>query len=95
MSGQVILWDSPNQNQNNFDPFWGEYHQALTVKGERHPICGTESNPCSTQDLNSDCSGERQTCYHGATKLLHVHVDINKTSVPAQNLDPSLLCVDL
>ena len=40
----------------------GENHQALAVKGERHPTCSQESNP--------DCSGERQTCYHGATKPL-------------------------
>ena len=36
----------------------GENHQALAVKGERHPTCGLESNPGR--------SGERQTCYHGA-----------------------------
>ena len=38
----------------------GENHQALAVKGERHPTCGLELNP--------GCSSERRTCYHGATK---------------------------
>ena len=37
----------------------GENHQALAVKGERHPTCDEESNP--------DCSGGK--CgYHGAAK---------------------------
>ena len=30
------------------------------MKGERHPTCGPELNPGR--------SGERRTCYHGATK---------------------------
>ena len=38
----------------------GENHQALAVKGERHPTCGLELNPGR--------SGERRMCYHGATK---------------------------
>ena len=38
----------------------GENHQALAVKGERHPTCGLELNPGH--------SGERWTCYHGVTK---------------------------
>ena len=32
----------------------GENHQALAVKGERHPTCGLELNP--------GCSGERRMC---------------------------------
>ena len=43
----------------------GEKHQALAVKGEKHPTCSTEFlkwNPGHT------C--ERRTCYHGATKPL-------------------------
>ena len=40
----------------------GENHQALAVKGERHPTCGLDS------ESNPGCSGERRTCYHGATK---------------------------
>ena len=40
----------------------GENHQALAVKGERHTTCGLELNPGR--------SGERRTCYHGATKPL-------------------------
>ena len=40
----------------------GKNHQALAVKGERHPTCSQESNP--------DFSGEKQTCYHGTTKPL-------------------------
>ena len=39
----------------------GENHQALAVKGETHPTCGLESNPGR--------SGQRRTCYHGATKF--------------------------
>ena len=35
----------------------GENHQALAVKGERHPTCGLELNPGR--------SNERRTCYHG------------------------------
>ena len=43
-----------------------EKHQALAVKGERHPNYGMKSNPgCSRQDLNTGCSGERLTSYHG------------------------------
>ena len=37
-----------------------ENHQALAVKGERHPTCSLELNPGR--------NGERRTCYHGATK---------------------------
>ena len=36
-------------------------HQVLAVNGERHPTCGSELNPGH--------SGERRTCYHGATKM--------------------------
>ena len=64
--GQLALWDGPNQN--NFEPSeggrkpQGENHQALAVKGERHPICSPE--------WNIGRSSERWTCYHGATKPL-------------------------
>ena len=44
----------------------GENNQALAVKGERHPTCGLELNPGR--------SGERRTCYHGATKPLPYHL---------------------
>ena len=37
----------------------GENHQALAVKGERHPTCGLDS------ESNLGRSGERRTCYHG------------------------------
>ena len=40
----------------------GENHQALAVKGERHPTRGLELNPGH--------SGERRACYHSATKPL-------------------------
>ena len=42
----------------------GENHQALAVKGERHPTCGLDS------ESNPGRSGERRMCYHGATKPL-------------------------
>ena len=43
-----------------------EKHQALAVKGKRHPNYGMKSNPgCSRQDLNTGCSCERLTSYHG------------------------------
>ena len=38
----------------------GENHQALAVKGERHPTCSLE--------LNAGHSGEKQLWYHSATK---------------------------
>ena len=40
----------------------GENHHVLAVKGERHLTYSPES------ELNPVRSGERQTCYHGATK---------------------------
>ena len=47
-----------------------ENHQALTVKGKRHPTHGTESNPdCSSEDLNLGLSS-RQTCFRDITKPL-------------------------
>ena len=43
-----------------------ENHQALAVKGEKHPMCGIESNPgCSSKDSNPGHSSERRTCYLG------------------------------
>ena len=52
----------------------GENHQVLAMKCERHPTCSPELNPgisrSSSHDSNSGCSGERGTCYHGATKPL-------------------------
>ena len=38
----------------------GENHQELAVKGERHPTCGPEPN--------RGRSGERRTCYQGASE---------------------------
>ena len=49
-----------------------ENHQALVVKGERHPTCGLESvsNPGSSRDSNLGRNSERWACYHGVTKPL-------------------------
>ena len=63
-----------------------ENYQALAMKGERHSMFGTESNPGCSQDLNWGGSSEVWMCYHDATKDKLKFEDNIKNNFPRLSL---------